>query len=519
MSLHLNKKAILKNTAQVGGLTFLSRMLGLVREALLVRFFGIGAISDAFIMSFRIPNFFRHVFAEGALSASFVPAFVKTVKENNRQEASGLMSISFLFFEGIVLLLYAFVFFKTEFVINMIAPGFSAEQTGYAIPFLRVLFPFLFFVSSSALFAGALQSVNHFFVPAFGTPLWNMIYVLTLLLCLSYNLSPMVVCFGIILGAFVQLCLHVIFYFKYNFTFGKIDAISIAGFKSVLSKFLPCLFGVSIVELNLFVSGIVASYLPKGSISLLYYGSRFMNIPLGMFAVALSSILLPHFSRVVLFAPKRLNFYILEVTKLVTWVIIPATLFLMFVSESLFKVLLGSKADINQVMQAKWILVLYLFGLIFLCLNKILLSVFYALKDTWSTTIAAMICAFVNLAGDIIGMHFWGAYGIAAANTISGIAMTILCFMFLRTRHGFRFYSGNYFNFLGRYIVQLCVCSTLFLVLFLTLIKYLSFGAWYNFFTFGLGYWLIITVLGALLMGLIFVSKRLFSIDLYFLNK
>lgn len=519
MSLHLNKRAILKNTAHVGGLTFLSRILGIIREGLCVRFFGIGALSDAFIMSFRIPNFFRHVFAEGALSASFVPAFVKTVKENNRAEANGLMTISFLFFEGIILLLYIFVFFKTEFVINMIAPGFSSEQVGYAIPFLRILFPFLLFVSSSALFAGALQSVNQFFVPAFGTPLWNMVYVGTLLLCLSYSLSPYVVCFGIILGAFVQLCLNLFFYLKHHFTFGKIDAMSIAAFKSVLSKFLPCLFGVSIVELNLFVSGIIASFLPKGSISLLYYGSRFMNIPLGMFAVALSSILLPHFSRVVLFAPKRLNFYLLEVTKLVTWVIIPATLFLMFVSENLFRTLLGSKADIIQIKQAKWILILYLLGLIFLCLNKILLSVFYALKDTWSTTIAAMICALVNLVGDIIGMHFWGAYGIAAANTIAGITMTGLCFFFLHTRHGFRFYAGNYFNFLGRYGIQLLLGCAMFTVTFLIIFNRLASGDWYNFFMFGIGYWVLVIALGLLLMGLMFLSKRFFSVELYFLNK
>lgn len=519
MSLHLNKKAILKNTAQVGGLTFLSRILGIIREGLLVRFFGVGALSDAFIMSFRIPNLFRHVFAEGALSASFVPAFVKTVKENNREEASGLMTISFLFFEGIILLLYIFVFFKTELVINVIAPGFSQEQIGYAIPFLRVLFPFLLLISSTALFAGALQSVNQFFIPALGTPLWNSVYILTLVLCLAYNLSPLVLCFGIIVGAFVQLLLHLFFYLKNHFTFGKIDAISIAAFKSVLSKFLPGLFGVSIVELNLFVSGIVASFLPKGSISLLYYGSRFMNIPLGMFAVALSSILLPHFSRVVVFAPKRLNFYILEVTKLVSWIIIPATLFLMFVSENLFRTLLGAKSDTDLIMQAKWILILYLLGLLFLCLNKILLSVFYALKDTWSTTIAAMISALVNLGGDIIGMHFWGVYGIAAANTIAGITMTGLCFYFLHTRHNFRFYSGNYFNFLGRFVIQLCLGCALFAAAFLMIINHVPSGAWYNFFALGMGYWIIVTVLGLLLMGLLFMSKRLFSVELYFLNK
>jgi len=519
MSLHLNKRAILKNTAHVGGLTLLSRILGIIREGLLVRFFGIGAISDAFIMSFRIPNFFRHVFAEGALSASFVPVFVKTVKENKREEASGLMSISFLFFEGIVLLMCLFVFLKTELVIKFIAPGFSPEQIGYAIPFLQVLFPFLLLVSSIALFSGALQSVNQFFIPAFGTPLWNMIYILTLVICLSYNLSPLALCFGIIFGAFIQLLMLLFFYFKNHFSFGKIDAISIAAFKSVLSKFLPGLLGVSIVELNLLVSGIVASFLPKGSISLLYYGSRFMNIPLGMFAVALSSILLPHFSRVVLFAPKRLNFYILEVTKLVTWVIIPATLFLMFVSENLFKTLLGTKADALQIKQAKWILILYLLGLIFLCLNKILLSVFYALKDTWSTSIAAIICASVNLGCDIVGMYYWGAYGIAAANTISGITMTALCFLFLHTRHEFRFYAGNYFKFLGRYCAQLFLGCALFLVAFLFLLNYLASGAWHNFFMFGIGYWIIVTLLGLSLMGLMFVTKRLFSVELYFLNK
>jgi putative peptidoglycan lipid II flippase len=217
MSLHLNKKAIVKNTVKVGSLTFLSRLLGIARETLLISFFGVGAMSDAFIMAFRIPNFFRHVFAEGAMSASFVPVFVKSVKEETHEASNGLMSLAFLFFEGIILLMYGFVLLKTELVVKLIAPGFSAEQTGYAIPFLRVLFPFLLIVSSYSLLGGALQAVNQFFVPAFGPVLWNMFYIGGLFLALKFNLSAMVVCSGILIGGIAQFLMHLIFFFKYKF--------------------------------------------------------------------------------------------------------------------------------------------------------------------------------------------------------------------------------------------------------------------------------------------------------------
>lgn len=211
MSLHLSKKSILKKTSVVASLTLLSRFLGIAREMLMIRFFGVGAMSDGFIAAFKLPNFFRHIFAEGAMSASFVPAIVKSVKEGNRTEANGLMTISFLFFEGLVLLLYAFVLLKTDWIIYLVAPGFSPEQTAYTIDFLRILFSLLFFISSSALLAGALNSVNHFFMPAFATPVWNMVWVGTLIVCLAYKLPVSYLCAGIILGAIVQFLGHLFF--------------------------------------------------------------------------------------------------------------------------------------------------------------------------------------------------------------------------------------------------------------------------------------------------------------------
>ncbi len=518
MSQQLSKRSLVRKTIQVAILTFCSRILGVVREFLMVRYFGVGAVSDAFIAAFRIPNFFRHVFAEGALSASFVPVIVKTVKENNKREASGLMTLSFLFFEGIILLMYVFVLFKAEWVINVVAPGFSAEQIYYAVPFLQILFSFLLFISSCALLGGALHSVNHFFVPALGTPLWNVVFIGTLLLCLAYGLPATYLCGGVIFGAFIQFLLHLYMYFVQGFTFGAIDAGAKAAFKTVLTKFFPCLFGVSIFELNLFVSGSIASFLPKGSVSLLYYGARFMNIPLGMFAVALSSVLLPHFSRLVLYAPRRLHFYLLEVTKLVTWVIIPATIFLIVAAEPLFAFLLNGKATPEQIHQGGIILMLYLVGLLFLCLNKVLLSMFYALKDTWSATKAAAMCAGINIVCDVVGMYYWGANGIAAANSISAIAMSIALFSLLKLKHQVNFHLKPYALFVMRYLLQLVLCGMGSYALVAFLLRLLP-GSLNNWFVAGIGFWSYMITVAVGILGLLFTTRRLFGVNVYFLKR
>jgi putative peptidoglycan lipid II flippase len=516
MNLNLNKKSILKKTFQVGILTFLSRILGVFREVLQVNFLGVGALSDAFITAFRIPNFFRHIFAEGALNASFVPMFVKTLKQNDRKTANGLMTAAFLFFQGIIFLLYLFILVKTKFVVKLIAPGFSVEQIEHTITFLRILFIFLFLVSGSALLGGALNSINHFFIPAFGPPLLNVAYIASLAICLTLKLHPTYLCMGIILGGVLQLFAHFIAYFGYNFSFGKITKSAKISFKNVLSKFFPCLVGVSIVEINLFVGGMIASFLPKGSVTLLYYGGRLMNIPLGIFAVAFANILLPHFSRIVLHAPKRLNFYLLETTKFISWVIIPAMIFFMINSEKFFStIFLVKKGTSEQIYQAKWILIVYCMGLLFFCLNKILLNIFYSLKDTRSTTIASVIGATVNLVGDIIGIFFWGVYGIAGAAALSGLVMTLTCFILLYFKHKFKLYVGNFFLFLGRYLLQLMVVGVITWVGILIFPKeileqYLAttLGYW----TFSLGY-------AASVFAFIFLTRQLFGINLYFLRK
>ncbi len=520
MSYNLSKQSILKKTAQISTFTFLSRLLGVIREMLLVRYFGIGVLSDAFITAFRIPNFFRHIFAEGALSASFVPTIVAALKNNDRESAQGLMTLSFIFFEGVVLALYCIVFAFTWYIVRLIAPGFSETQIAHTIPFLRIMFPLLMLVSSSALFAGALQAVNHFFAPASSPAILNIVFVATIYIALMLNLPPAFVACGVLFGGIATFLVHAFCFMKEGFVLGEITQGSKDLFRQVMSSFLPCLLGVSVVELNLFVSGMIASYLPPGSISLLYYGSRFLNIPVGIFAVAFSNTMLPHFSRIVLYARSRFNFYLLEVTMFVTWVIIPVAFFLMFVAQNFFVVFLATKkVSPEKVMVVTSLFNIYMIGLLFICINKLLLSMLYSLKDTRSATIAAGISAGCNMTGDIIALYFFGAYGFAAANGVAAIILTGICLLFLAKKHDIVLDVKRYFSFLIRYIIQLALAACIFYAGYYTITGYMVPDNWRVFCTDGFGFWPVSLSCGLVSFFFLWVTRELFGIQLYFLGK
>lgn len=512
----MNKRSILRKTFHFGTFTFLSRILAFPREILQIKFLGVGILSDAFIAAFRLPNFFRRIFAEGAVSAAFIPSYVQLEKNNKHETANGVMTLSFLFFEGIVVLLSLLVFLFPRAVLLTVTPGFSPEQIETAIPLLRILFPFLLFVSSSALLSGALQAKNHFFAQSFGPVVHNIIYVLSLVYCLYYHKDPYLLAMGIVLSGAAMLLLHVVIYLRFKFRFGAITADSKREFKKILIKFLPCLVGVGVVEINLYLDNVISSFLANGSYTLLYSAFRFMSLPLGVFAVAFSTILLPHFSRLRSYAPKRLHFYLLETAKFTTWTIVPATLFIFYSSSTIFSHILPDK---SRVAEASAILICYSVGLIFHCFNKVLINIFYSLDDTWNPTYASILSTVVNLIFNIIGMYFLGSPGIALSTSISGVFLTFYGLHLLRKKHRFRLYWESYFSFLGRYLIQLCIG----IALFLGLHKLVCFGlkgtTMYTFFCIGWGYWIFTIPLFLFTMMILFLIKRMGNVNVYFLNK
>jgi putative peptidoglycan lipid II flippase len=546
------KQSIIRKTIEVGGSTMVSRLLGLVREVLMANYLGAGPIAEAFITAFKIPNSLRKIFAEGALSVSFIPTFVKIVKTDEKDQVNKLMTLALLLFEGILLLFCLLIIWKAETVIRFIAPGWyelpimpsegtigisfvdaflarmtsffadgkPIEQVTYAVTFLRILMGFILFLSTSALLAGALQAVNHFFVPAFSPVLLNIAFITGLFVCMSFGLSPVYLCLFIMAGGLIQLVMHITVYWRLGFSLRWFDERTWQIFKEVWAKFLPCLFSMSVMELYLFVDTSLGSYLP-GSIPLIYYANRFMQIPLGVIATALSTILLPHFARIGTYAPKRLGFYLLESAKLIFWIMIPVSLMMGFVSEKIFHTLfLSKKFTLLQVQETGTVLIAFLFGLCFFSLNKILLNMFYALHETKIPMYISLIALVVNFSFSYGLMFVWGAYGIALATTISAIIQTLLFVGFLHYRFSFVFYFKAFAEFIVCFALQIFGLTTLFISLYWVLQHLIALlpKVLANFLLFKIGFWLWFVPLAATIFLAMFKTRKLFGIHLYFLS-
>lgn len=519
---HSAKRSIVKKTIEIGASTFLSRMLALAREIFQARLLGVGIISDAFIAAYKFPNFLRKIFAEGALTGAFVPTIVSIVKRDGKKSASDLMTLSFIVFEGILFFICLLVLWKPYWALKIMVWGFSEDQIAYAIPFLRILILFILFVSSSALLTGALQAVHHFLIPALSSVVLNIFYLAGLLGCLWYGWSLNVLCMFIVAGSAVSFLLHVFVYFKYHFTIGTVTPQAWYSFRHLIKKFIPSLFGMSIEEINMFIGSTIASFLPKGSYTLIYYGARFMGIPLGVFAVAFSSILLPHFTRVGMYAPRRLSFYLLEASKLVLWVTIPATLLMSMIGDKIYLTLFVSdKFPITRVPEATSIFIAYMLGLFFYSLNKILLNLYYSMHDTRVPMVTSMISVAVDISMSLTLVGFFQGTGIALANTIAGMAQTIVLLYALHRRHNFTLYTQYFLEFAWRYVVQLALVIPLFYGIY----RGVSAGLFAVvqpgtalFLTDKIGLWFWLIPLLAGVFAVLYVTRKTFGLRLHFLD-
>lgn len=544
MSFALGKKSIIKKTIEVGFSTLLSRFLGIWREMLTVQFLGDKFLLDAFTTAFKVPNSLRKIFAEGALSAAFIPTLVRMKKKGETDQINRLMTLSFLIIEGVLIALCALMFWQSEWLVRIIAPGWfigadtasflgfpipaawaglgtPVEQVQYAIIFFRILIAFIVFISSSSLLAGALQSVNHFFVPAFSPVLLNIVWVAGLLVGIYFHLAPESLCYFLLFGGFLQFLLHLFVYYKLHFSFERVTEKTWDYFREIMNKFFPCIFSMSISEISLFLDTSFASYLPEGSMYLIYLANRFMGIPQGVFASAFSTILLPHFSRVNMYAPKRMSFYLLEVTKFVTWVTLPATIIMSYLAEKIFVTLfLSKKFTIDQAGEAKMILVAFLAGLFCLAMNKVLLNMYYAFHNTRIPSWVSVIGIVVNVVLNFLLVTKLQATGLALATTISAVLQTILFVIFLRVLFGFRFYYGKFFIFFVRYAAQLGV------ILSGAWATYYALSLWIaalppslaNFFLNKIGFWLWVGPLCAIVALLLYMTRRYFKVELHFLD-
>jgi len=447
------RQSIIKKTLQVGKFTLLSRMLGFVRVFLEGRYLGASGLSDVFFTAWGVPNSLRKIFAEGALSATFVPTIVQRVRSEGRQAVGSMMFLGFLIFEGMTLLLTAIGIQYADTVIWLMTPGFSPEQIAYGASFLRILMPFIFLISTSALLAGALQAVGHFMVPAIGPVLINGMNILGLIICLIFKLPVEWLCWFIMAGGVIQLLVHIITYLNLQFRFRAITWKDVQQFLPILSKFVPCFLSMSVMELGFIIDKNFASWLPEGTVSLINYSNRWMGIPLGVLATAFSTILLPHFSRVSSYAPKRLGFYLLEATKLVWWVMLPVMSVMVFFSYNIFETFFPRFSP-DQMQEASRLLQIFLSGLFFFSINKVLLNVYYALHYTLIPGLIAVFALLCNTLLNWLLVSTFYSVGLVSATVIAGGLQTILFTLVLYRFFNLPLYFANLMPFMARSFAQ-----------------------------------------------------------------
>ncbi|HNZ56615.1 MAG TPA: murein biosynthesis integral membrane protein MurJ [Methylophilaceae bacterium] len=376
---------LLKVLAKVGSMTFVSRILGFVRDTLIARAFGASMLSDAFIVAFKIPNLLRRISAEGAFSQAFVPILGEYKSQRSFDETHQLVSRVGSWLGLILVVVTLLGMLAAPFIVTLIAPGFrtDAGKMQLTIELLRITFPYIFFISLVSMAGGVLNTYNKFSIPAF-TPVWlNVAMIAAVLFFADYFAEPIkVLAWAVFVGGALQLAFQVPF-LKQIGLLPKLDFTHDEGVWRILKLMGPAVLGVSVAQISLILNTIFASFLKTGSVSWLYYADRLMEFPTGVLGVALGTILLPSLSKA--FASKDEN----EYRQLMDWglrltflLAAPAAVALAVLATPLVCALFFyGKFTANDVAMTEQALIAYSVGLLGLILVKILAPGFYARQN------------------------------------------------------------------------------------------------------------------------------------------
>jgi putative peptidoglycan lipid II flippase len=381
---------LLNALAKVGSMTFISRILGFVRDTLIARVFGAGMLSDAFIVAFKIPNLLRRVSAEGAFSQAFVPILAEYKSQRSFDETKSLINRVATWLGIILVMVTLLGMLAAPFIVSLIAPGFRADpnKMQLTVELLRITFPYIFFISLVSMAGGVLNTYNKFGIPAF-TPVWlNVSMIAAILFFADHFAEPIkVLAWAVFIGGFLQLLFQIPFLKQIGllprFELNPDGANHDKGVSRILKLMGPAVLGVSVAQISLIINTIFASFLVTGSVSWLYYADRLMEFPTGVLGVALGTILLPSLSKAYASSDSGEYSQLLDWGLRLTFILAaPAAVALAVLATplvtSLFHYGKFTAIDVAMTQQA---LVAYSFGLLGLILVKILAPGFYARQN------------------------------------------------------------------------------------------------------------------------------------------
>lgn len=428
----------------VGAATLLSRIFGYVRDMVVASFFGAGMAADAFIAAFRIPNLLRRLFGEGSLSVAFIPVFTETIVHGDREDGMRL-AVSSLKLLLVVLSVVALVgVVAAPWIIRCVVPGFAdiPEKMALTVTLTRLMFPYVIFIGLVALCMGILNVLGHFAAPAVAPVLLNLSMIGALYAVAGVSASETVrvlgLAGGVLLGGVLQLSLQLPYLVRFGVYFWKGASLWHPGMKKVGRLMLPTIFGAAAYQINIMVGTLLASLLPEGSVSYLYYADRLVQFPLGIFAQAAATAVLPSLSR----QAARGDHAAMGNTfghsmSLVLFITIPAMVGLIVLREPIVALLFKRGAfDAQTTRLTSDALLYYCLGLWAFAAVRIVVSTFYAMQDTRTPVRTATISIAANL---LFGMALMGPMrhcGLALATSLASIMNLVMLVHVLRRRLG-----------------------------------------------------------------------------------
>jgi putative peptidoglycan lipid II flippase len=422
----------------VGFFTFLSRILGLLRDMVVAGLFGSGMSADAFFVAFRIPNLLRRLFAEGSLTIAFIPVFTEYLTHKGKREAFEMARavLTLLSFALVVVTLLGI--FLAPWIVRIQAYGFGGAGVKYDLTvwLTRITFPYIFFISLVAFFMGVLNSLKHFAAPA-AAPIFLNVGIIGGAVLISPHLSePIVgVAVGVLIGGALQVALQVPAVMKAGMRLGFRWFPGHPAVARIGRLMLPAVFGSAVYQFNQFMGTLLATFLPEGSVSWLYYADRVVQFPLGVFAIAISTAALPSLSGHA--ARKDLHEFnetLTHALRLIFFITLPAMAGLIVLGKPIVYILFQRGAFTQQstgmTCQA---LFYYTLGLWAFSGIRILVSAFYALQDMKTPVKVAVVALVVNAGLSLALMGPLRHGGLALALSIaSSVQFALLALLLVK---------------------------------------------------------------------------------------
>ncbi|HOP62877.1 MAG TPA: murein biosynthesis integral membrane protein MurJ [Spirochaetota bacterium] len=421
--------------------TLCSRILGLVRDVLMAAYFGAARTADVFFIAFMIPNLFRRLVAEGALTISFIPVYTETRVNSGDSEADRL-AVKVMTVQSIVIFIIvaAGIFFSPQLMYFFFGRGDSPHIFTLSVNLTRLMFPYLFFVGFVAFAMGYLNSHDRFFAPSFAPVLLNVGIITGIIFLAGFFEEPVYgVAAGVLLGGALQLFLQIPYMLKEGFRFGISVDFNHPGIRKIFRMLGPALFGIAVYQINTLVSNMLASMISEGSVSYIYYTNRLTELVLGIFIVSIGNVILPEMSKLTAVDDKvRFRKLFADSVSSALFLAVPATAGLITAGIPIISVIfMHGKFGYSDVLMTYNSLVCASAGIVFISALRIATPAFYSMKDTKTPVISATVALSLNLVlGYILMQTPLKHAGLTLANSISAVVQMLILLVMLEKKTG-----------------------------------------------------------------------------------